>query len=76
MEFESEDNRRWLQTTATEPDSAGTDEHPLESPLEGFIGLGRSGLNDLSVNHDKYLMEFESDRNQPPPAAARSIDTP
>ena len=28
-----------------------------EDPLMGIIGLGRSGLHDVSENHDKYLAE-------------------
>jgi len=28
-----------------------------EDPLMGIIGLGRSGLHDVSENHDKYLVE-------------------
>lgn len=30
-----------------------------EDPLLGIIGLGDSGLGDLSVNHDAYLAEDE-----------------
>lgn len=29
----------------------------VEDPLMGIIGLGRSGLHDVSENHDKYLAE-------------------
>ena len=30
-----------------------------EDPALGIIGLGRSGITDLSENHDKYLAEME-----------------
>jgi hypothetical protein len=39
-------------------------EEELNSPLEAFIGLGRSGVSDLSINHDRYLMEFELESNR------------
>ena len=39
-------------------------EEKLDSPLEAFIGLGRSGVSDLSINHDHYLMEFELESNR------------
>ena len=32
-------------------------ETDIEDPLMGIIGLGRSGLHDISENHDKYLAE-------------------
>jgi hypothetical protein len=28
-----------------------------EDPLLGIIGLGRSGMDDISESHDKYLAE-------------------
>ncbi|MDQ1328591.1 MAG: hypothetical protein QG641_1876, partial [Candidatus Poribacteria bacterium] len=34
------------------------EEIPIEEePLMGIIGLGRSGLYDVSENHDRYLAE-------------------
>jgi antitoxin HicB len=34
------------------------EEIPIEEePLLNIIGLGRSGLHDVSENHDKYLAE-------------------
>lgn len=47
----------------TEPEPPEAPERPTESPLEAFIGLGRSGVNDLSINHDRYLIEFELESN-------------
>src|SRR5436305_12073681 len=35
------------------------DDSDAPGPLEAFIGLGRSDVSDLAVNHDKYLMECE-----------------
>lgn len=32
-------------------------ETDAEDPLMGIIGLGRSGIHDISENHDKYLAE-------------------
>ena len=31
-------------------------------PLLGIIGLGRSGMNDISEKHDKYLAEQKVER--------------
>lgn len=30
-----------------------------ENPLFDIIGIGDSGLGDVSINHDHYLAEFE-----------------
>ena len=49
-------------------DSELSEAELADDPLAAFIGLGRSGVNDLSINHDKYLMEFEIESNRPPPA--------
>jgi hypothetical protein len=35
-----------------------------ENPLFDIIGIGDSGLGDLSVNHDQYLAEFELEDNR------------
>jgi hypothetical protein len=41
-----------------------------EDPIGDIIGMFDSGLDDLAVNHDKYLMEFEIESNRPPPATS------
>jgi transcriptional pleiotropic regulator of transition state genes len=33
-----------------------------EDPIWGMIGLGDSGLYDVSTNHDRYLAEGEAKR--------------
>jgi len=39
---------------------------PIEDdPAMKIVGLGRSGLGDLSEKHDKYLIEWEKESNQP-----------
>lgn len=35
-----------------------------ENPLFDIIGIGDSGLGDLSTNHDHYLIQFELEDNQ------------
>ncbi len=35
-----------------------------EDPLWDIVGLGDSGLGDLSVEHDRYLAEWEAEDNQ------------
>lgn len=69
MECEMEINQRWFQSTATASEPVEADEPSVESPLEGFIGLDHSGLSDLAEHHDRYLIEFKLESNQPPPAA-------
>ena len=36
----------------------------MEDPLWDIVGLGESGVNDLSINHDQYLVELEREDNQ------------
>jgi hypothetical protein len=39
---------------------------PIEDdPAMKIVGLGRSGLGDLSEKHDEYLIEWEKEGNQP-----------
>ena len=33
------------------------EEAPEEDPIFGIIGIGRSGLSDVSERHDDYLIE-------------------
>ncbi len=35
-----------------------------EDPLWDIVGLGDSGLGDLSIEHDRYLTEWETEANQ------------
>ncbi len=37
---------------------------PENDPLLGIIGLGRSGISDLSENHDRYLVEIYKQESQ------------
>ncbi len=36
-----------------------TDLPLADDPALGLVGLGRSGYDDLSADHDRYLIEFE-----------------
>ena len=36
-----------------------------DDPAMRIVGLGRSGLGDLSEKHDEYLIEWEKEANQP-----------
>jgi len=36
-----------------------------DDPAMKIVGLGRSGLGDLSEKHDEYLIEWEKEANQP-----------
>lgn len=41
-------------------------ETPLEDePLWGIVGIGASGLGDISERHDVYLAQAETQDNQP-----------
>jgi hypothetical protein len=38
---------------------------PLEQdPIWDIVGLGSSDVNDLSLEHDRYLAEIEDDNNR------------
>jgi hypothetical protein len=52
------------QRVAEEPLSGDTLE---DDPLRAIIGMFGSDVGDLAENHDKYLMEFEMESNQPWP---------
>ena len=36
-----------------------------DDPAMQIVGLGRSGIGDLALNHDRYLIEFERRDNTP-----------
>lgn len=38
--------------------------NPEDDPLWQIVGLGRSEVKDLSINHDKYLAEIELQSNR------------
>jgi hypothetical protein len=77
----NEDDDRWLEERARSTGTTKsamirdgirilrTQEVPLqEEPLMELIGLAGydpHGIADASVNHDKYLMEWEYRRNHP-----------
>lgn len=54
----------FLMNLYSAEDAEQDDSFEEEDPIRDIIGMFDSGLDDLSVNHDKYLMEFEMESNQ------------
>lgn len=46
---------------------------PEHDPLMNLIGIGNSGIRDLSENHDKYIIEALLAESQPPSTSAKDL---